>query len=343
MKIAIVRLSALGDIILSMIVLQFTRKQYPHAIIDWITDDAFSDILKNNSDINEVIPIRLKELKKRKSIKLLYSEFLKMSFLKGYDCIIDLQGLIKSAIVSRIIGSQTHGFDRKSSREKLSSLFYKRGYSIPYHFNTVARNCDLVAGSLNFSISPDEIVEKKPFLGYRIDHFEFQEMISSNKKNICFILGATWGSRIYDKEKLCHVIDELKQNSLLLWGNEEEKKCAEWIAATSPDAKVLPRLDLNALKALIAQMDLIIGNDTGPTHMAWALNRPSITLFGCTPISRVSHTPINKVLHSFSKVDHYHLDKNDFSINTIKTEDILSQANELLYSIQPPAKTESLS
>ena len=64
--------------------------------------------------------------------------------------------------------------------------------------------------------------------------------------------------------------------------------------------------------------------------MAWALNRPSITLFGPTPVERSFQTPINKVLQSSSKIDYFKLDKNDFSIKEIKTSNIIKMANDLL-------------
>ena len=92
----------------------------------------------------------------------------------------------------------------------------------------------------------------------------------------------------------------------------------------------MPKLSLDELKYVIQQSSLLIGNDTGPTHMAWALNRPSITLFGPTPIERALQTPINKVLQSSSKVNHFKLDKNDFSIKEVKVSDIIKIANNLL-------------
>jgi heptosyltransferase-1 len=64
--------------------------------------------------------------------------------------------------------------------------------------------------------------------------------------------------------------------------------------------------------------------------MAWALNRPSITLFGPTPVERSFQTPINKVLQSSSKINHFKLDKNDFSIKEIKARNIIKIANDLL-------------
>ena len=109
-----------------------------------------------------------------------------------------------------------------------------------------------------------------------------------------------------------------------------KKEKADFIAAASEYVKVLPKCDLNTLKALISKCDLVIGNDTGPTHMAWALNIPSITIFGPTPTNRIYETSINKFVKSSSKVNPLKLNKNDFSINEIKEEEIITIAKSLL-------------
>lgn len=146
-----------------------------------------------------------------------------------------------------------------------------------------------------------------------------------------FVIGSTWPSRNYPKEKYLNVIRTLQAKCLISWGNAQEREAADWIAERS-DAEVLPRLSLNDLKAVIAKTDLVIGNDTGPTHMAWGLNRPSITLFGPTPVSRVYQTEINTVLKSPSTVNPFKLDKNDFSIGEINENEVIALAEALLYS-----------
>jgi heptosyltransferase-1 len=116
----------------------------------------------------------------------------------------------------------------------------------------------------------------------------------------------------------------------VVWGTDQEKNRAEWMSGQSAFIKVAPKLDLNALKALIAKADLTIGNDTGPTHMAWALNRPSITIFGPTPVSRVYQTAINQVIKSPSFVNPYKLNKQDYSIKEIDETEIIEMAYSLL-------------
>ena len=93
----------------------------------------------------------------------------------------------------------------------------------------------------------------------------------------------------------------------------------------------MDKLSLDALISLINQVDLVIGSDTGPTHMAWALNIPSITLFGPTPGYRNTYvTSVNKIIESNSEVDPNKIDKSDYSINNIKVNDISKLAQKLL-------------
>ena len=106
---------------------------------------------------------------------------------------------------------------------------------------------------------------------------------------------------------------------------------AEEIKDLSPNIHIVEKLSLDALISLITQVDLVIGSDTGPTHMAWALNIPSITLFGPTPGYRNTFTTnINKIIESQSKVNPSKINKNDYSISNINVGDVVKLAQQLL-------------
>jgi len=106
---------------------------------------------------------------------------------------------------------------------------------------------------------------------------------------------------------------------------------AEKIQKIAPEVHIADKLTLDGLKAFIAQTNLVIGGDTGPTHMAWALNIPSITLFGSTPGYRNTYmTDINQILESKSRVNPFKIDKSDLSIKTIKASSVIAKAKELL-------------
>ncbi|MCG3704408.1 lipopolysaccharide heptosyltransferase I [Aliarcobacter butzleri] len=330
-RIAIIKLSAMGDIIHAMVALQYIKKQYPNLQIDWFVESAFAPILENNPDINEIIKLDLKSIKKDKKEILNQIKLIKKYEKNSYDLVIDAQGLIKSAIVSFFLGKNRVGFSKNSTREKLASFFYTKKVDIAYDKNAIERNVKVLSQALNFEITKDDILNKKPFLFYKNENEVIYEYLSKDKKNVLFVIGASWPSKMYSKEKFAKIINNLDENCLITWGNEAEKDIADFIANISK-AKVLPKLDLNSLKAIMSKVDLVIGNDTGPTHMAWALNISSITLFGNTPGYRNTYiTNTNKIIESKSIVNPFKLDRNDFSIKEIDENEIINTAKGLLY------------
>ncbi|KLD98504.1 lipopolysaccharide heptosyltransferase [Aliarcobacter butzleri L349] len=330
-RIAIIKLSAMGDIIHAMVALQYIKRKYPNLQIDWFVESAFAGVLENNPDINQIIKLDLKSIKKDKKEIINQIKLIKKYEKNSYDLVIDAQGLIKSAIVSFFLGKNRVGFSKNSTREKLASFFYTKRVDIAYDKNAIERNVKVLSQALNFEITKDDILNKKPFLFYKNENEVIYEYLSKDKKNVLFVIGASWPSKMYSKEKFAKIINNLDENCLITWGNEAEKDIANFVANISK-AKVLPKLDLNSLKAIMSKVDLVIGNDTGPTHMAWALNIPSITLFGNTPGYRNTYiTNTNKIIESKSIVNPFKLDRNDFSIKEIDENEIINTAKGLLY------------
>ena len=322
MKIAIVRLSALGDIFQSMIVLQFIKKKFPNAQVDWMVDESFQDALKDNLHINEIIPIPIKKIKKTKSLRDLFQVIKKLRQLASYDYVFDLQGLIKSALVARLIPSKNRiGFDKNSIREKLASFFYTKKYFFPYHENVIKRYCFLLNQTLELNIDDDDILRKESFFNIK----------KTTKKDslVVLVLGASFESKIYPIEKYLLIAKAIDANFITIWKSDSERIMAQQLAKKSENIIVSKNLSLSELKKLISIASLVIGGDTGPTHLAWAMNKPSITLFGCTPMERNCYqTNQNIAMRGSSKVDPYKIDKNDFSINEINPDEIVEIIKE---------------
>ena len=326
-KIAIVRLSALGDIVNSAFVLQFIKQNYPHATITWIVEESFSSILKSVKHLEKIHSVNLKRFKKEKSFQLLKHEYKSLKAIADFDIVIDMQGLIKSALVARVLSKDSHGFDKYSIRESLASFFYKSTTNIPYESNVISRNAKIISDALNIEITAEMIQHKEPL--FQIT----KEFELSSKKNIALVIGASWPSKCYPKEKFAILCDELKEQCYIIWGNEKEREDAEWICQHSEYATLAPKLSLDELVSFISHMDLLIGNDTGPTHMAWAQNIASITLLGPTTERMIGETAQNIGIKSPSSVNLLKIDKNDFSIKEIDLQEILKKAKELLYGI----------
>jgi len=331
MRIAIVRLSALGDIINSALILQFIKDAYPEAKIEWICEEGFAPIIMNHPLLQEVHTVSIKRAKKTKSLGLLLKTISKLRSLGKFDIIIDLQGLLKSAIVSRLIGKNVYGFDKDSIREGLASKLYSSHAHIAYEENSIWRTIVLVSQALNIDITKEMLAHKKPSLFYTKDDNISKSIFSSTQKNIGFVVGASWPSKTYPREHFVSLAKTLDANIILIWGSANEKEDALFIEANTKNTQLASKLSLVQLTALIDNLDLLIGNDTGPTHIAWAMNKNSITLFGPTPASKMMwQGPKHIAIESDSQVNPLKLNRSDMSIKNISFESIAIKAKELL-------------
>ena len=325
MRLAIVKLSALGDIIHASFLPQIIKKHKRDMQIDWFVEERFADILENHPYIDNIIKLNLKDKKN------IFNEFKNIKKYKNrYDKTIDLQGLIKSSIVSKSLGNGC-GFDKNSSREGFSSLFYKEKYHIPYHENVIYRNYLLTCKCLGINIDKNELFLKDKSLFYHPSSVKkIKPLIKKDKKNIIIVVGSSWESKVYPKEKFLNIVQKMDENFILTWGNEKEKNDAIFIEKYS-NAKIAPKLSLDELKALIDHSDLTIGGDSGPTHIAWALNKPSVTIFGPTPSERNTlKTDINLSVDCKKKIDPKRLNKEDMCIKDIDESEIIALAKRLL-------------
>jgi heptosyltransferase I len=330
MRIAIVKLSSLGDIVHGMIVIQLIKKFNPSINIDWVVEECFKELLDFQPDINTVHIVNLKTAKKRKSFSLLYNELKRVRNFGPYDVVIDMQGLIKSAFISKLIPSKTTiGFDKHSIRESFASIFYNKTLNFGYDRNVVERNIALVEFALGFNISKEQIQNKVPFL--YSSKKELDISLSSLKKNILLIPGASHKSKRYPISKLAKLANLIDEKIFIIWGNQEEKLMAIQIKEAAPTSTIVNKLSIDSLIFLISQVDLVIGPDTGPTHIAWSTGVPSITLYGSTPGYRNTYeTSINRIIESETKVNPNKINKNDNSIDTIDLQKILKVSEELL-------------
>ena len=325
MKICIVKLSALGDIVHAMVVLQFLKEKIPNCQIDWLVEEGFKSILENSPHIDNILTVNLKSLKSNKLN--IFKEFkqLKQYAQNDYDVLVDAQGLLKSAIASKIIGAKKIiGFSKDSIRETLASMFYDEHVSIAYEQNVIDRNVKVICEALGVVVSKEEILAKEPFL--------YAKSLSASAVDIIFVVGASKKNKIYPQEKFLELAKELSQYNIeVIWANKFEKNVAEFLALYADNVTVCEGMSLDALKDKIKKAKLVIGGDTGPTHMAWGLNVPSITIFGNTPEYRNTYlTEINKVVKSDAKVNPLKLDKDDFSIKDIDPNEIASLVSKII-------------
>ncbi len=317
------RLSALGDIVHSSIVLQFLKKHHPSAELHWICEEGFAPLLYTCPHIDHIHPVPLKRLKKEPSLDSFKSI---LRSLPKVDLAIDLQGLIKSAILTKFLAKQRVGPQIGCAREWPAALFYTDPVVVPCEANVADRSLIPVSKALGFSYSREEILAKEPCFVPQKSYPHIDSLLS--RPTILLIPSSSQPNKNYPPKQFAQVAKALEGKVLISWGNEKEKEIAHQIAQQS-GATVLPKLGLDELIYLISKIDLLIGSDTGPSHLAWALNRPSLILFGYTTPNLMVQTPINKALWA-KEVDPCRWDKRDQCIQEILPDDIIAQAKQLL-------------
>lgn len=315
---------------------QFIRKHIANAHISWFCDARFEQITRLLAGVDEVVALPLKDKKFLKSFEILRQK-------QGqFDIIIDLQGLLKSALVSRILGKNIFGFDRFSAKEGLASIFYTHKYSCNYGKNIILRNLELCAFALNFNFDEKEILTKEPcFLknsripnkNSRIPSDETRISNENSRipnRKILIAPFASESSKCY--AHFASVIKGAKEfaQCFLVAGSEIEREKATKLASSG--ATLLAPLDLAQILEFMDTCDLIIGNDSGITHLAWAQNYATITLFGNRSGARNAFaTPKNLIIQATPKheIDAFHIDKSDFCINDIDPAQIIAKAKGL--------------
>lgn len=277
MKILIVKTSSLGDVIHCLPVINDIHVAYPDVQIDWVVEENFADIPRLHPRINRVYTVAFRRWRKQLLNAKTWEEIKRFKHLiaqNNYDAVIDTQGLLKSALITRFTHGVKHGYDKRSIREPLASYFYDRKYSISYQQHAVMRNRTLAALSIDYdppSAVPDYGLEAKPN----------SENIPK-KPYIIALHGTSRDSKLWPTEHwidLGKALNQTQVSIVLPWSNPAELSRAEQIAKSLHNSVVLPKLSIEELASVISQAKAAIGVDTGLSHLAAALNIPTIAIY----------------------------------------------------------------
>jgi len=281
MKIALIKLTSLGDVIFAASVLQIIRSHIPDCNITFVADARFADILDHNPDINTLVKIDLRGLKKKRPLfSTVKTEYRRLSALGPFDVIIDMQGMIKSAVIASILGSKRI-YGPKLRKEVWAGAIYHHTIKPHQDRPTIQRYAEMVTLCLDLDFNPAELNPPRPFLFWTSEDCSITEpYYSRERRNIIVVAGSSLGAKSYPPEQYAQVANQLQENILVCYGNRQEQERASRIAELSPHAKLLPPMTLNQLKAAMGRADLVIGSDSGPTHIAWGCGTSSITLYG---------------------------------------------------------------
>ncbi len=284
MRVLLIKTSSLGDVIHSLPALTDAARAIPGIQFDWVVEEGFAEIPAWHPAVAQVVPVAIRRWRKHLWQTLQSGEWRRCKARLGearYDLVIDAQGLLKSAWLTRYVKAPVAGLDRDSAREPLASRFYDRRYAVPREQHALERTRQLFAQALGYSL-PAGIGD------YGLNRAQLAA--GSTRPYLLFLHGTTWPSKHWPEaywRELAERMGEQGWAVRLPWGNTEEKARAERIVTGIEGAAVLPKLNIAGVAKVIAGASACVAVDTGLGHLAAALDVPSISLYGPTLPGRV--------------------------------------------------------
>ncbi|MBU0745047.1 MAG: lipopolysaccharide heptosyltransferase I [Gammaproteobacteria bacterium] len=281
MKVLVVKLSSMGDVISALPALTDAKKAIAGISFDWVVEENFSEIPTWHPAVEKVIPIALRRWRKQVFNRITMREiagFWKKIRAQHYDYVLDVQGLIKSAIVSKVAHGVSYGFSTSSAREPLATYLYQNKVDIAKKLHTTERARQLFASALGYTFSPGHP-------DYGITNIKVHGDNDSLNGYLFFAHGASRNNKCWRVENWIDLALLAKDSGLkvkLPWGNEQEFKRANLIAVASDNVEVLPKLTLTEIVEVLLGAKGVIAVDTGFGHLAAALSVPAVSLYGPT-------------------------------------------------------------
>lgn len=291
MRVLIVKTGALGDVVHAVPAVRAFKAARPEARLEWLVEKRWSPILDGQPFLDRVIEIETGPLKKG-----LFSAEAKERFWtplqavrqEPYEAVVDLQRLLKSGLMTRFAKAGTRiGFDWASSREKPAALLLSKKARVDYDHdpirNQYAAPLSLLAGQElvlpeppHLLVGPRSVAAVRARLGR-----------AGSEPYAITLLGGGFGTKLWPPGHWHELLERLTQRLRTIipfHGPEEEAIARE--AARITGAETAPALSLPELAGLLKGAELVIGGDTGPLHLAAALDRPTLSLYGPTLASR---------------------------------------------------------
>jgi lipopolysaccharide heptosyltransferase I len=282
-RILLVKTSSMGDIVHALPVVADIHAARPGAEVHWLVEEAYSAVPRMHPGVSRVIVVAFRRWRGRLFRRDTWREIeaYRHELREPHDFVIDAQGLTKSALLALPARGLRCGYAWGSGRDDFATMFYQRRLEVSLGIHAVERNRQLVAGAMGYSLPATldygiraPTLERAPGPG------------NAAARPYAVLLHATSRpEKLWPEERWTALGAHLEQQGirpLLPWGGADERARSERLAAAIPDASVPPPLSLEALAALLGGAHAVIGVDTGLTHLAVALGRPTVGLYCAT-------------------------------------------------------------
>lgn len=280
MRVLLIKTSSLGDVIHTLPALTDAARALPGIQFDWVVEEAFAEIPRWHPAVAEVIPVAIRRWRKQPLVTWRSGEwraFKRRLRDQSYDLVIDAQGLLKSAWLTRYAQGPVAGLDRASAREPFASRFYDQPHSVPWGQHAVERLRQLFAAALGYPV-PDSLGEYGLQLQQELEP-------AGSQPYLVFLHGTTWDTKHWPElywRQLAEQVVAQGWQVRLPWGNAAEQARAQRIAADLNGVAVLPKLNLAGVARELSGASACVAVDTGLGHLAAALDVPTLSLFGPT-------------------------------------------------------------
>ena len=246
-------------------------RKIPGAQIDWVVEEPFAAIAAMHGAVRRVIPVRLRDWRRRWWRRSAWREFGAFREDLGathYDAVIDTQSLVKSALVASFADGRRHGLDRSSAREPLAATFYSATHAVPRGLHAVERNRLLAAAALGYALDLE--------LDYGLSAIDPEP---AEAPYAVLLTMTSRDDKLWAEANWIALGAALGIRSVLPWGSETERGRAGRVAAALQDAQVAPRMTLPQLARVFSRAQCVVGVDTGLTHLAAALGARTVGIY----------------------------------------------------------------
>jgi len=291
-RLLLVRTGALGDIVHGIPVAAALKRAYPHRRMDWVAESHYEPLLRCVPCVDRVIPVRLKSVGggARAALEGVASWVQLVARLRreGYAASVDLQGLIRSGVISHLSGAPLRiGFPRGEVREGPSALFTN------VHPRRLPSRCHVIDRNLAL-LHPLGIRSDVRSFEYRIPAqledrvHRYLRSAAPDPSTLCVAIHpvAGWPTKEWAPERFAEIARRLllrrEVRLFLLWGPGERDRVNAIRSRLDPSPEIVPEMGLPELVCFLRRCDLFIGGDSGPMHLACSLERPVVALFGPT-------------------------------------------------------------
>lgn len=288
MRILIVRLSALGDIVHALPVLAAIRAAMPDATVDWLVEENYASILSMATGLRRRVIVRgARSFSTADAISFggTWGYVQAVSFLRSqhYDVVLDLQGLIKSAVWARASGARrVVGFETAHLREPQAGSLYTERVTPPDAAHVIHKNLSILsavgvtAGDVEVPLEPSASADTIAAIADA----------GGRRGYMVINPGAAWPNKRWPAEQFGALAASLRTStglrSLVTWGPSERGLADAVVAASNGAASAAPPTTVADLAVLMRDAALAVSGDTGPLHIAAAMGTPLVGLYGPT-------------------------------------------------------------